>query len=63
VEPSRNRETIRAVAALCIVVHRLLAVSGGIRDCDRQAIAAGIPTEVIDSRVLGWLKVGDDRPS
>jgi hypothetical protein len=48
-EPFRNREMVRAGAELCIVVHRLLAASRGVKDCAREAIAAGIPTYLIDS--------------
>jgi len=40
---------IRAGAELCIVVHRSLATSRGDKDCALQAIAAGIPTYLIDS--------------
>jgi hypothetical protein len=40
---------IRAGAELCIAVHRFLANSRGTKDCVRQAIAAGIPTYLIDS--------------
>jgi hypothetical protein len=48
-ETFRNREMIRAGAGLCVVVHRSLATSQGVKDCARQAIAAGIPTYLIDS--------------
>jgi hypothetical protein len=39
---------IRAGAALCVAVHRNIRASKGTKDCARQAIAAGIPTWLID---------------
>jgi hypothetical protein len=42
---------IKAGAVLCVAVHRNIRASKGTRDCARQAIAAGIPT---------WLLDGDD---
>jgi hypothetical protein len=36
-------------AGLCIAVHRFLMNSKGTKDCVLQAIAAGIPTWLIDS--------------
>ncbi len=42
-------EIVCAGAGLCIVVHRSLAVSRGVNDCARQAIAAGITTDLINS--------------
>jgi hypothetical protein len=48
-EPFRNREMIHAGADLCIVVHRSLVASRGVKDCARQAIEAGIHTYLIDS--------------
>ena len=40
---------IRAAADLCIVVHRSLAASQGVKDLALQAITEGIPTDLIDS--------------
>ncbi|MGO9809461.1 MAG: hypothetical protein ACLP53_01445 [Isosphaeraceae bacterium] len=40
---------VRAHAELCIVVHRLLAASRGVKDGARQSIAARIPTYRINS--------------
>jgi hypothetical protein len=47
--PIRNGEMIAAGATLCIALHRFLHGSKGTKDCCRQAIAAGIPTYLIDS--------------
>jgi hypothetical protein len=61
--PARNREMVEAGADCCIAFHRSLATGKGAKDCARQAIAAGIPTYLIENdeglprRVL----VGDDR--
>jgi hypothetical protein len=63
VEASKNREMIQAGAALCIVVHRLLAASLSTRDCDRLAITVGIPTSAVDFGVPGRLKAGGESPS
>jgi hypothetical protein len=47
--PIRNGEMVRSGVALCLVFHRFLANSKGSKDCARQAIAAGVPTYLIDS--------------
>jgi hypothetical protein len=64
-EAFRNREMIRACAAFCIAVHRFLANGRATRDCVRQALAAGIPTYLIDSEeaVPRRVRAGDDRLS
>ena len=49
--PARNREMVKAGADLCLAFHRSLATSKGTKDCARQALAAGIPTYLIDSDV------------
>jgi hypothetical protein len=40
---------VDAGAGMCLAFHRYLANSKGTRDCARRAIAAGIPTYLIDS--------------
>jgi hypothetical protein len=47
--PIRNGVMVAKGADLCIAVHRFLMNSRGTRDCCNQAIAAGIPTRLIDS--------------
>jgi hypothetical protein len=46
--PSRNQRMVDAGADLCLAVHPYLANSKGTKDCARRAIAAGIPTYLID---------------
>ena len=46
---ARNREMVAAEASLCIAVHRFIPRSKATKDCVLQAIAAGIPTYLIDS--------------
>ncbi len=48
-EPLRNAKMVRLGADLCIAVHRDLARSLGTKDCAARAIAAGIPTYLIES--------------
>ena len=50
-------------AGLCIAVPRFLPGSKGTKDCARRAIAAGIPTYLIDSEraVTKRLKADDPR--
>jgi hypothetical protein len=43
-----NRELLRRGADLCIIVHRA-GLDDGSKDMARQAIAAGVPTYLIDS--------------
>jgi hypothetical protein len=40
---------IGAIAAMCIALRRRLAQRRGTKDCVRRAIAAGIPTYLVDS--------------
>jgi hypothetical protein len=47
--PRRNAEMVAAGANLCLAVHRDLKGSKGTLDCTRRAIAAGIPTYLIDN--------------
>lgn len=47
--PIRNAEMIAASAQMCLAFHRAISASKGTKDCARQAIAAGIPTYLIDS--------------
>jgi hypothetical protein len=47
--PKRNGEMVAAGADLCIAVHRFVFNTKGTKDCARRAIAAGIPTYLIDS--------------
>ncbi|HEY2159333.1 MAG TPA: SLOG family protein [Isosphaeraceae bacterium] len=45
---SRNQRMVDAGADICLAVHRFIANSQGTKDCARRAIAAGIPTYLID---------------
>lgn len=47
--PVRNAEMVALGAGLCVAVHKTFAFSRGTRDCARRAIAAGIPTYLIDA--------------
>lgn len=47
--PLRNAEMVALGASLCIAVHEDIRGSRGTRDCARKAIAAGIPTYLVDS--------------
>ena len=57
--PSRNQRMVDAGADFCLAFHRFIANSEGTRDCARRAIAAGIPTYLVDgdegrpTRLLG----------
>jgi hypothetical protein len=46
--PKRNRAMVEAGAAMCIALHRDRKASKGTKDYVRQAIAARIPTFLID---------------
>ncbi|WP_422928597.1 SLOG family protein [Singulisphaera sp. PoT] len=61
--PIRNAEMVAAGAEMCIAFHRAISSSKGTKDCARQAIAAGIPTYLIDSEraVPRRLGAGDPR--
>jgi hypothetical protein len=47
---TRNRYMIAQGGDLCIAVHRFLAKSKSTKHCVREAIAAGIPTYLIDTK-------------
>ena len=61
--PRRNEAMVRMGAGLCLAVHRNIRSSKGTRDCARQAIAAAIPTWLIDSDEANpvRLRADDDR--
>jgi hypothetical protein len=61
--PLRNQEMVDAGADLCIAFHRAISSSKGTKDCVRRAIAARIPTWLIDSEkaVPRRLAEGDAR--
>jgi hypothetical protein len=46
---ARNERLISTGADLCVVVHRSLATCESTKDCARRAIAAGIPTYLIET--------------
>jgi hypothetical protein len=54
---------VDAGAGLCLALHRYLANSKGTRDRARRAIAAGLPTHLIDSERAQprRLRAGDAR--
>jgi hypothetical protein len=56
--PTRNQEMVDLGAVLCVAVHRDIHNSKGTRDCARRAIAAGIPTCLMDGTSPDpvWLK-------
>lgn len=47
--PLRNKAMVNAGADLCLAVHRDIRFSKGSKGCARLALAAGIPTYLIDS--------------
>jgi hypothetical protein len=47
--PLRNQAMVDAGADLCLACHRAITASKGTKDCVRRAMAAGIPTYLIDS--------------
>jgi hypothetical protein len=53
---TRNERMIAAGADMCIAVHHALATSERTKDCARRAIAAGIPTFLIDEDVRAFPK-------
>lgn len=61
--PIRNAEMVATGADLCVALHRAISASKGMKDCARRAIAAGIPTYLIDSERAEprRLRVGDAR--
>lgn len=46
--PERNARMVASGVDLCVAVHRFLANSKGTKDCARRAIAAGVPTYLVD---------------
>ena len=61
--PLRNARMVMLGADLCITVHRNLSTSQKTKNCAVKAIAAGIPTWLIDSeaRVPMKLEADDSR--
>lgn len=61
--PIRNQAMVDAGAGMCLAFHRAISASKGTKDCARRAIAAGIPTYLIDSDRAEpkRLKEGDPR--
>src|SRR5262245_28030275 len=61
--PTQNQRLVDAGAGLCVALHRFLVASKGTKDCARRAIAAGIPTYLIDSEAARprRLRAGDAR--
>jgi hypothetical protein len=61
--PMRNKEMVESGADLCIALNRTIQTSRGTRDCFRQALAAGIPTYLIEDEDAIPLRVhsGDER--
>jgi YspA, cpYpsA-related SLOG family len=47
--PIRNQEMVDGGAVMCLAFHRAISSSEGTKDCCRRALAAGIPTWLIDS--------------
>jgi hypothetical protein len=61
--PIRNAEMVAAGAEMCLAFHRAISASKETKDCARRAIAAGIPTYLIDSERAEpkRLRAGDAR--
>jgi hypothetical protein len=61
--PIRNAEMVAAGAEMCLAFHRAIFASKGTKDCARRAIAAGIPTYLINSEAAepSRLRDGDAR--
>jgi hypothetical protein len=47
--PIRNAKMVAEGAGMCLAFHRAISACKGTKDCARRAIAAGIPTYLIDS--------------
>ncbi len=60
--PSRNQRMIEAGADFCRAFHRFVANSRGTKDCARRAIAAGIPTYLIDGERARPVRLLADDP-
>jgi len=51
--PKRNQAMVESGADLCIALHRSITTSTRTKDCVRQALAAGIPTFLVeDARAI-----------
>ena len=61
--PIRYQEMIDAGAEMCFAFHRAISSSMGTKDCARRAIAAGIPTYLINSEAAEprRIRAGDAR--
>src|SRR5262249_47484685 len=60
--PIRNGRMVRTEEGLCLAVHRFVFNSEGTKDCARLALAAGIPTHLIDSEQAAPMRLRDDDP-
>ena len=61
--PIRNAEMVAAGAEMCLAFHRAISSSKGTKDCARRALAAGIPTYLINTEAAEpkRLQAGDAR--
>ncbi len=61
--PIRNQKMVDAGADMCLAFHRAISASKGTKDCAKRALAAGIPTYLIDSEAgePKRLQAGDGR--
>jgi hypothetical protein len=61
--PACNRVMVKSEADLCIALHRSITTSKRTKVCIRQALAAGIPTFLIeDERAIPRrIEAGDER--
>jgi hypothetical protein len=60
--PARNRRMVDSGADLCLAFHHFLANSTATKDCARRAIAAGIPTYLIDGADARPRRLSADDP-
>jgi len=61
-EMIRNGKMVAKGAGLCLVLHRFILIAKGNRDCARQALAARIPTSLIDSEDGEPMRIRADDP-
>jgi len=61
--PKRNQAMIESGADLCIAVHRSITTSTRTKERIRRALAAGIPTFLIDAKPAIPMRIdaGDER--
>jgi hypothetical protein len=61
--PARNKEMLESGINLCIALHRSITTSTGTKDCIKQALAAGIPTYLIEDErgIARPIEIGDAR--